>query len=914
VKGTPDLPRRSKAGVRLAFLLAARNLRRSTGRSALIASLVALPVIGMAGAATVGLSTIGSPAQTTQARLGHMAAVVDLTGYAVSQSPSSDSWEGRKLKPGVSTDPREFVPHRWRVVPLQPAQLYLTTASGVANFQGWAGRSWDPAFAGRYELLAGRAPGGSDEILVSPAALARLGARVGDTVTSGDGSTSFRVVGTMRDLTLSASSEQVFGGASAFPLTSDDPQVSVWYLAGPPVDLPTMHDFNKHGAVVQSRALTERLTSADYGGASSSSGWAVVALVGIAGAFVLFEIALLSGAAFLVIARQQQRALAVLASVGADRQLLARSVAVGGILLGLVGSLAGVLIGIGAAALVMRLVGDGSDTQFFGFVVDGRVLAVIVVVAVLTSWIAAAAPSRSATRFDVVAALRGARRPARPSRLAPAIGAVVMIVGATVAILGGILTVIVNTRNPPPPGVIWIGPTLIVIGSIVLQLGAVLGVPLLLRLLSRATSRGSASVRMATRDLARNSARSVPAIAAVMSTVFVAAFLMSVLSNGEQSNALTYQYRGPLGSTTIQFTPADPSVPTPDADGYVTAADRVLGVSNARLIYGAPDPRLSNAVTKRPTAGRAIPAPRLNTAARCVYVQDGNNGCTAPVYLASLGVGVHLVVGDADDLAAILGRAPSRAALAALDDGRAVAMYPQYVENHRVTLEWWTPAQIFDGKNYQADGVPTRSDTLSAVVDSPTPLDGFGVMISPATADRLGIPVVPQVVLATDVSATTSQQDALNAYLQSHGTASAPAGFVVAETGPTQYAGVFAWLVLAVAGLITLGASVIALGLARIDGRRDEFIIGAVGAPPSTMRGIVFWQSLVLAGLGSLIGTAVALVPAYALSLSLPTPAFAPPWVPLAATAIGVPLLIAVMTAITRRTRRPLLLGRNAID
>ena len=231
-----------------------------------------------------------------------------------------------------------------------------------------------------------------------------------------------------------------------------------------------------------------------------------------------------------------------------------------------------------------------------------------------------------------------------------------------------------------------------------------------------------------------------------------------------------------------------------------------------------------------------------------------------------------------------------------------------------MTLDWWTPAQIFDGQSYSSDGVPDRSVALDAVVDSPNPLNGFGVMISPATAERLGIPVVPHVVLATDVSATASQQDALNAYLQSHATASVQAGYVVVETGPTKYAGVFAWLILAVAGLITLGASVIALGLARIDGRRDEFIVGAVGAPPSTMRGIVFWQSLVLAGLGSLIGAAFALVPSYALSLSLPTPAFAPPWLPLAATAIGVPLLIAVMTAITRRTRRPLLLGRNAID
>jgi len=914
VKRGSDLPRRSNGGLRLAFLLAARNLRRAPGRSILISTLVALPVISMAAAATVGLSSLGSPAQTTQVRLGQMAAVLDVTGSAVKQNAAGDNWEGVQLKPDVSTDPREYVPNRWRLVPLQPAQLYLTTAHGVANFQGWAGRSWDPAFAGRYDLLTGRAPIDSDEILVSPAALAHLGAHVGDTVTSGDGPTRYRVVGTMRDRTQPASTETVFGGSSAFHLLTDDPQSSTWYLAGPPVERATVHDFNKHGALVQSRALTQRLTSVNYGGSDAGGGWAIVALVGIVGAFLLFEIALLAGAAFLVGARQQQRALAVLASVGADRRLLARSVAVGGILLGLVGSLAGVLLGIGAAAALMELIANGSDTQFFGFVVDARALAVIVLVAVATSWIAAAIPSRSATRFDMVAALRGARRPPRPSRLAPAIGAVVMVVGAGLAILGGIVTLIVNTRNPPPPGTAWIGPTMIVIGSIVLQLGAVLGVPLLLRLLARAASGGSSAIRMATRDVARNSARAVPAIAAVMSTVFVGAFLMSVLADGERSNALTYQYRGPLGSTMIQFTPVDPALPTPDADSYVEAADRILGVSNARLISGAPDANLGNDVTTRPSGGHAVPAPRINKASRCVYVEDGTGTCTAPFYLSSLGTGVHLVVGDADDLAVILGRAPSRQARAALDDGQAVAIYPQYVENHQVTLDWWTPAQVFDGENYRPGGVPEHSDTLRAVVDSPSPLNGFGVMVSPTTARRLGILVTPRVVLAPSASATTVQQDALNAYLQSHGTASQPAGYVNVETGPVQYAGAFAWIILAVAGLITLGASAIALGLARIDGRRDEFTLGAVGAPPSTLRGIAFWQALVLAGLGSLIGTAVSLVPAYALSLSMSPPAFVPPWIPLVATALGVPLLIAGTTAITRRTRRPIVLGRNAID
>jgi hypothetical protein len=812
--------------------------------------------------------------------------------------------------------------------------VYLATAHGAATISAVAGRVWDPGFTGRFDLLSGRAPHGADEILASPSALTRLGAHVGGAVTSADGEHRYTVVGTMRDETIRTDQPVVFGGLTAFPQAvpqhpAHHPQELsqfFYYLAGPPLTRADLPVFNRHGATVLSKALSARHAELDLfsdvpftespGGWGASPlvsvVWSYGAVIGIGGAFVLFEVVLLAGAGFLVGARQQQRALAVLASVGADRRLLARSVSLGGTVVGVAGAVLGLVLGLAGAAVAMALLRDGSSSQFYGFGASPPVLAVIALVAVLASWVAAAVPARGVSRFDVVAALRGARRPPRPSRLAPALGGFVMIVGVGVAVLGGVITLIVNGQDPRPENLMWIGPTLIVVGSIVLQLGAILGVPLLLRLAARLAG-GTAAARIATRDLARNSARAVPAIAAVMSTVFVAAFVMAAAGGGEKQAAIGYEYRAPMNTATLQL---PPGTGRSDATAALDLMRTALRAPHARLIHGAPDAALRYGADGQPIlTGPPRAEPRLAASAHCVYVETSAPTCHAPQFLSSTGYGAHIVVGDAADLATVLGRAPSAAAARALADGGAVALYRQYALRGHVTIDWWTAKQLSAGDDVRAGSAPERSASLPAVVDLPPHAGGYGVVVSPTTAARLGLEVQPLLVLAPFRTAPTAdQQDRINGYLAAHATGpnGEQQGFLTIEQGPAHFAGGMAWIVLAVAGLLTLAASVIALGLARVDGRRDELTLGAVGAPPRSLRGIAFWQALVLAGLGSLIGGVFALVPAYAMSIA-GTMAFAPPWLQLAAAVVAVPLGIAAVTALTRRTPRWAIVDRAAI-
>jgi hypothetical protein len=452
-----------------------------------------------------------------------------------------------------------------------------------------------------------------------------------------------------------------------------------------------------------------------------------------------------------------------------------------------------------------------------------------------------------------------------------------------------------------------------------LELGAILGVPVLLRVVSRLGGRGAA-VRMATRDLARNSARAVPAVAAVMSTVFVAAFLMAALSGGERQSEQDYLYQAPVGDVAVSFSVPDPAKPLTDVRKYRTVLQHVLGVHDVRTIRGETPPYegYRQDMTKPPTTGAQVATLRPDAATRrCITLQSsGTAPCPLPPYVDNRGGSNQIIVGDRADLAAVLGQRPSAAARRALAAGEAVSLYPQFVAGGRATLDWWTPAQLFNGEFFRPSGVPERSRSIPAVIDEPRHPTAFGIVVSPETAERLGLQPRPLMLLATPTHPPTQAQlDELNAAFGTGvnvNTSLEPTANVLVEHGPAQFAGVAGWIILGVAGLITLGASVIALGLARIDARRDELILGAVGAPPRTLRGIAFWQALVLAGLGSFVGGLVALVPAFAISLSGQI-AFAPPWIQLAAAVVAVPLLIAGVTAITRRVRRPTFVDRTAI-
>lgn len=132
------------------------------------------------------------------------------------------------------------------------------------------------------------------------------------------------------------------------------------------------------------------------------------------------------------------------------------------------------------------------------------------------------------------------------------------------------------------------------------------------------------------------------------------------------------------------------------------------------------------------------------------------------------------------------------------------------------------------------------------------------------------------------------------------------------ESGPADPSP-WLWLILGSAGTLVLGASAVALALARIERRPDDATLTAVGAGSLVRRGIAGWQSVVIVGLAGITGTLAGLIPMWGITLAMDDLRLADaPWLWLALLAVGLPLAIAVVSWLVP-PRHPDLTRRTAI-
>ena len=918
----------SKANHRLALKIATRSSLQSIGRSALIACMVALPVAGLAAIAVVYDSTNSTVDERVRTVLGESEAqlvVVSPPSATLVQDPQSLDYMDSQPRAADANlrDPADVLPTGTRIITLGSTSVTATTAAGSASFDVLEGESWDPSLAGRFDVISGRAPTSNREVMVTASLLPRLGAKVGDTVSfQAPAPAQMSIVGVLDDQTRTASSEAFFMRNGAITTPENGPWDVYYALPDLALSWDDVQELNAQGIVAISRDVLLHGPPAVnvQGGPPGDLG--LLAIIAMVGVFAAFEVILLAGAAFTVTARQQQRALATIASVGAPRRLLFRILAANGIVLGAIGGVLGCIVGVAGAFGLMAATTDGSATQYYGYHVPWLALLGSVIFAVVIGWIASLVPARNASRFDIVAALRGARKPPAPSKRTPAIGLAMMIVGFALTVVGGILLAILiqagrGIANGHP--LLWLPIVMMIAGPILAQLGLVLCGPLLLRGISRVLSRRSIGARLASRDAARNPSRAVPALAAIMTTVFVAVVAMCLISAGQLNSEREHMWGAMLGQVAVNLRYIEPDgIATgtiDDPDAIVQALKSTLGSENIRVLSNVPDPYASEYKEDGTpiVAEDVIAVPMVPDANLCPTdtrspdynqaVADGNSEeyyelMTDPRcnenYLAMSGsTSGHLYVGDAQDLALVLGREPSDASIEALRSGGAVALYPQYVENGKFTITWWSGADAEQSMYTEPEGAPIRSVKIDAVVDKPVHSVSYGVFISPATADAIELDYSPAVVVADMAEPPTRDQtDALNEALSVLPGSSQGAMYAQIESGPPQYATVLAWALLALSALISIAASAVAIGLARFDGRQDDATLAALGASPRVRRSFAFWQAIIIAGFGTLVGAVIGLVPAFALSANPHMP-FAPPWLQIAITVIGLPVVIA---------------------
>ena len=143
------------------------------------------------------------------------------------------------------------------------------------------------------------------------------------------------------------------------------------------------------------------------------------------GAFIIFN-------SFSITVAQRTREIGLLRALGATRRQVLGSVITEGLVLGLLGSLAGLAFGIALAPLLRALfVAIGIDLPSSGLVIQTRTILVPIIVGTLVALLSCLAPALRATRVAPMAALRDAAAPttARVSRRLTAVALVLLVAG-----------------------------------------------------------------------------------------------------------------------------------------------------------------------------------------------------------------------------------------------------------------------------------------------------------------------------------------------------------------------------------------------------------------------------------------------------------------------------------------------------
>ncbi len=256
---------------------------------------------------------------------------------------------------------------------------------------------------------------------------------------------------------------------------------------------------------------------------------------------------------FTILVTQRRRQIGLLRAVGASTAQVGWRLVLEGALLGFIGSLLGIVMGIGVAALV----GVFTKSLYWGLVIPWGQLAIAVLVGVLATVVSVIGPSLNASRVSPLEALQVVPSPAKAKRIGRARA---VVCGALILLSLGLLSQVVQQ---PTIGLVWA-----ILGggafSIAALVAAPLYVPALLRLSGRILGFFGPTVRLAAANAARNPRRASATAVALM----LAMGLIVTLQVGVSSVKSTA-----LHSIDETF-PVDVSVATtgdPLPDGVVTA-------------------------------------------------------------------------------------------------------------------------------------------------------------------------------------------------------------------------------------------------------------------------------------------------------------------------------------------------------
>jgi len=208
---------------------------------------------------------------------------------------------------------------------------------------------------------------------------------------------------------------------------------------------------------------------------------------------------------------------------------------------------------------------------------------------------------------------------------------------------------------------------------------------------------------------------------------------------------------------------------------------------------------------------------------------------------------------------------------------------------------------------------PDERLTVPTIMRDDAVLDYPRVLLSPETAESLGIPIEPShLMLLFDELQPDATYDAI--VLDAENAAVADAYiWPLIERGP-QAAEPWLWLISAATIVLVIGAGAVCLGLARFERRPDDATLTAIGGSRSVRRRINGWQAVIIVGIGSFVGTIAGQLPMWGIAHTSSQMRYwaDAPWLWLAVLAVGLPLLVMGVSWLVP-PRHPDLTRRTAI-
>ncbi len=345
---------------------------------------------------------------------------------------------------------------------------------GPPQFSGYLPE--DIGFAGGFEIRDGRSPSAPTEVVIDANSASEGEYVVGDTVSivsQSEGTLEYELVGIVgfgEADNLGGATFALFDLPTAQAVIDQPGMITGAYVLADPGT-----DANALAADIQA-VLPDKALAQSSQDAAEAQALEFEEALGFFNTFLLvFAFIALFVGTFLIyntfqfVVAQRLRELALMRAIGATRSQVVRTVLLESFLLGILGSVIGIVVGAGLAlALRAGLEAFGIELPSTSLVIQSRTIIVALVVGIVVTTISAMVPAVKASRVPPVAAMReDAARPKRRSlRFRALVGTVLLLAGVG-SLLSGLLGDLDNTTASL--SAIGFGALIIILGAYVLS-------------------------------------------------------------------------------------------------------------------------------------------------------------------------------------------------------------------------------------------------------------------------------------------------------------------------------------------------------------------------------------------------------------------------------------------------------------